>query len=137
MKKKKNKEFLLVQIYEIENNNKIIGTNRVSSHPEEKYIGRVRYLCNDDNRFTAVSYNIARYEFIIRHVAKCPIEFKSRHNNPGGCRIDIGKADFANKISPEIISKEILSLVGLSQSSSPEKLTYFLNDLRSLLMIFQ
>ena len=80
---------LVVLIKEIsETDDDSLALSRLSSHPIENYIGRIRSLCHEDNRFCTILHNVARYELIVRDFDTCYLKFKPSHSNPGGTYVN-------------------------------------------------
>ena len=78
---------LLVLIKEILIHNEIIGLDRISSHVIENYIGKIKFLCHDDNRFNTILHNIARYEYVTHFSPINFLVFNKKHENPGECKL--------------------------------------------------
>lgn len=56
---------VFVTIKEIYEATAVLGLDRLGSHVIENFIGRIHYLCNNNNRFSTVLYNTARYTYVV------------------------------------------------------------------------
>lgn len=107
-----------------------LALSRLSSHPIENFIGRIRSLCHDDNRFCTILHNVARYELIVRDFDTCYLQFKPSHSSPGGTYVNqIGnEMDFTYK--PEEIADWLLESVKLGKTNKENHLSDFLEKLQ-------
>ena len=127
---------LTVLIKEIEESfDDNLGLSRLGSHPIENFIGRIRSLCHMDNRFETVLHNLARYELIVRDFESCYLEFRSRHNSPGGTVVkQMGndfKCLFDQSFDPSNIVNWIFQYLGFDIFSKDNKLNEFLGMLQN------
>lgn len=122
---------LLVMIKEIEESNDgTLGLNRLGSHVIENYIGRIRSLCHQDNRFETVLHNVARYELIVREFDQCFLVYKPRHTNPGGCILTQSGADFNFAYEAPLVAEWFLQKVGISEQNGENHIDAFLQSLK-------
>ncbi len=124
---------LIALLKEIHESQDIISLDRLGSHDIENYIGRIRSLCNSDNRFERVVRALARYEYIAHLSDYNFMHHKDdKKENIGGCRLrfDEHAATFNIIVPAEIIAFEILVYIGLEESSNDQILTDFLFTLQ-------
>ena len=85
---------ILTQIYAIESNNQTYALDRFGSHPTENFIGLIRLLCNNDNRFSTVLHNLSRYEIINRESPIIYTKPQNKRLNAGGVVLKEGNISF-------------------------------------------
>ena len=122
---------LVVLIKEIcETNDDLLALSRLSSHPIENFIGRIRSLCHDDNRFCTILHNIARYELIVRDFDTCFLQFRPSHSSPGGTFVNQDGNEIDFTYPPELIADWLLESVKLGKQSNENKLNDFIEKLQ-------
>lgn len=107
-----------------------LGLNRLGSHTIENFIGRIRSLCHQDNRFETVLHNLSRYELIVRDFDQCFLVFKPRHTNPGGSVLSQEGADFDSEFEPDTIVEWLFQSVGMSDETEDNQLNAFFEKLK-------
>lgn len=110
---------LVATINEIVNVGFVVGLDRIGSHVIENYIGKIRYLCNADNRYETVLYNLARYEFIMHESKRNYLQLKEKRENPGGCQTrgnDDGASFCIEKFHSFQVAYDLLVIIGLKKS---------------------
>lgn len=74
---------LIVLIKEIdEADDDSFALSRLSSHPIENFIGRIRSLYHNNILFCNILHNVAQYEIIVRDFDTCHLKFKPLHSIP-------------------------------------------------------
>lgn len=56
-----NHKCIIVQIFASCSENEAYVIDRYSSHPTENFIGIIRKLCDGDNGYEVIAYNLVRY----------------------------------------------------------------------------
>lgn len=77
----------MVQIFASCSENEAYVIDRYSSHPTENFIGIIRKLCDGDNGYEVIAYNLVRYEFISRNSDYVFVKPKAKLLNKGVCSL--------------------------------------------------
>jgi hypothetical protein len=91
-----------------------LGLDRIGSHTEENFIGRVRSTCHGNNRLDNVQHQVARFEFARSQLSVLGIERKiAKRFNLGG--ISTVRSDGVEMVIEGILTyfaAELLNFLG-------------------------
>ena len=109
----------------------ILGLNRLGSNGIENYIGRIRSLCHENNRFDTILHNLARYELIVRDFDQRYLVFKPRYSNQGGCVLNQTGREFEFDCDPQTISNWLFEEIGIDEKTEKNGFRIFLEELET------